>query len=203
MPDAAIITGDIVNFTLLPAGMAKKMIAQMINVLHPYKAEFYRGDSFQAYIKDPAIALELVFRLRAVARSFQASCDIRASIGIGKVNTPVRTLRTANSPAFILSGRTFDELNGEQRLLIRSQNSKANIGFNIIAYFADFIFQRLTVKQAEVVLQLLENRTQMQAAKKLKKAQATINQLAQSAGWVEIEKLIAEYKQVIVQFNIV
>ena len=203
MAVAAIITADIVNSTLLDPASVKKMISQLSVVLGDNNIEFYRGDSFQAYIKNPAMALELICQVRTIARSFHNSCDIRASIGIGEVKPNVRLLSTANSSAFILSGRAFDELNKDQLLLIRSEDEKANISFDIIAYFADHILQRLTVKQAEVVFQLLNKRTQTQVSKKLKKAQATINQLAKSAEWDGIEKLIESYKQVIVQFNIV
>lgn len=199
----AIITADVVNFTLLDFVTEKKMISLLTNVVADNKVEFYRGDSFQVNVKDPGMALEIVFRLRAAARSIHPSCDVRASIGIGKANTHIRTLKIASGQAFILSGRSFDDLETEERLLIRSENQLANVAFNLISYFADYFLQRLTNKQAEVVLQLLSNQTQVQAAKKLKKTQPTINQLAKSAGWPEIRKLIEGYGQVIAQFDIV
>lgn len=203
MPIAAVITGDIVNSTLLAPILEKRMVAQLSIILNDHKFEFYRGDSFQAYIKDSAEALELVFQLRAVARSYSFIHDVRASIGIGYVDAPVRTLRTAASEAFVLSGRAFDQLTEPQRLWIQSTKEEANIAFRVIAYYADFISRRLTSKQAEVILELLKEHTQIEAAKKLKKAQATINRHAQAAGWPEIERLINEYKQVITQFKIV
>jgi hypothetical protein len=202
MPVAAIITGDIVNFTLSTPPLAKKMIVQLSSVLERHKFEFYRGDSFQVYVKDPSIALELILRLRSVAKNIHSLHDVRASIGIGQVDSPVRTLGAANSEAFILSGRAFDELGKEQRLLIRCNDPKANIALDVIAYFADFILQQVTSSQAEVLLQLLNDQTQAQAAKKLKKAQATVNQLAKSGGWPQLQQLIDEYKRVITQFDL-
>jgi hypothetical protein len=203
MAVSAVITGDIVNSTLLAPILKKKMVAQLGVVLRNHKFEFYRGDSFQAYIKEPAGALELVFQLRAVARSYSFIHDVRASIGIGRVNIPIRTLKTAASEAFILSGRAFDQLTEPQRLRIQSAKEEANAVFRVIAYYADFISSRLTSKQAEVILELLKEHTQAAAAKKLKKAQATINKHAQAAGLTEIEKMINEYKQVITQFKMV
>src|SRR5882672_9177406 len=97
MPVAAVITGDIVNSTLLVPKLEKKMIAQLSVLLKHHKFEFYRGDSFQVYIKDPSEALELLFRLRTQARCYSFIHDVRGSIGIGKMNTPLRDLRTATS----------------------------------------------------------------------------------------------------------
>ncbi|HSU28088.1 MAG TPA: hypothetical protein VLJ68_06890 [Chitinophagaceae bacterium] len=200
MSISAVITGDIVNSTLLVSpAIEKKLITQLSAVLKEHKFEFYRGDSFQAYIRNPDEALELVFQLRAIARSFSFIHDVRASIGIGKAATPVRNLRTATSEAFILSGRSFDRLGDEIRLSIESPDPEANTAFRVIASYADFISKRLTSKQAEVVSELLKEHTQTETAKKLKKAQATVNKHAQAAGWSEIEKLIYEYKQVIHQ----
>src|ERR1700704_5994059 len=108
MAVTAIITGDIVNYTMLDPAKAKILIRQLENISATEKIEFYRGDSFQVYMKNPVQALTQVFRLRAVARSIHPECDIRASIGIGEISSPLRALKTANSPAFVLSGRAFD-----------------------------------------------------------------------------------------------
>lgn len=202
MSVSAVLTADIVKFTRLSPVLKKRMIAKLAVVLKKYKFEFYRGDSLQVYIKNPGEALELAFRLRSVARSFSFVNDVRVSIGIGKVVTQPRTLRTATGEAFVLSGRAFDQLKGGQNLWIQSSNENANIAFRVIGYYSDSIFRRLTSKQSEVVTELLNENTQIQAAKKLKKAQATVNKHAQAAGWAEIEKLISEYKQVINQFNL-
>jgi len=203
MPVAAVITGDIVNSTLLAPKLEKKMIAQLGVLLKHHKFEFYRGDSFQVYIKDPSEALELLFRLRAQAWCYSFIHDVRGSIGIGKMNAPLRDLRTATSEAFVLSGRAFDQLSGDQRMLVQSANKEANTAFRVIAYYGDFIFKRLTSKQAEVVLELLKENTQTEAARKLKKSQATVSKHLQAAAWYEMQKLIIEYKQVITQFKIV
>ncbi len=48
----AVITGDIVNSTLLDPQQEKKLIKKLSEILEPHKYEFFRGDSFQAFIKD-------------------------------------------------------------------------------------------------------------------------------------------------------
>lgn len=202
MPVAAVITADIVNSTASATAMGKKLVTQLSAVLKNHRFEFYRGDSFQVYTKDPLAALKLSFQLRATAKKLSGIYDVRISIGIGKVVTPVRTLRTANSEAFVLSGRMFDQLKDDQRLWIQSANANASIAFRVIANFSDYILKRLTSKQAEVVVELLKEQTQTQISKKLKREQSTINKHAHSAGWPELEKLLYDYEQVIIQFKL-
>ena len=67
----------------------------------------------------------------------------------------------------------------------------------MLSQFVDYLFQRLTVKQAAVVFELLMKRTQIETAKKLKKTQATINKHTQAAGWREIENLLEDFENCI------
>lgn len=196
MPTGAIITADIVNSTMLIGNTEKKLTEQLSKVLSSYKYEFYRGDSFQVYIKDPKIALTVLLRLRLTARKFSHLNDIRAGIGIGKVDLPVRKLSTVTNEAFILSGRAFDNLSKtENRLIIECVNPTANHAFKVISYFVDYLLKGLTEKQAEVLFELIDNNTQKDTAKNLGKSVSTINKHAQTSGWYELARVIDEYKQ--------
>ena len=53
----AILTGDIVNSTRLGPGREKKLMKTLQQIFNKYKLEFYRGDSFQAFLDDATIAL--------------------------------------------------------------------------------------------------------------------------------------------------
>ena len=198
---AAAITADIVNFSLLPLGTGKKLVTQISNIIQEYTFEFYRGDSLQIYCKDASAALDLVCKIRTTARNMNGIYDVRASIGIGKVNTPIKNIKTAGGEAFVLSGRAFDQLNA-QNLQIISGDEKANISLQLISGFCDYLLKKMTSKQAEVVLKLLEGKTQTVAAESLMKSQSTINKHAKSANWNEIEKLLALYKKTIIQFKL-
>jgi hypothetical protein len=171
-------------------------------VLKDQKLEFYRGDSFQANIKDPRIALELVLKIRAAAKSISTSLDVRASIGIGNIPSRVTDLRTSTSEAFVLSGRGFDELQSDSRLTITSNRNEANLALKVIALYCDFIFRGLTSKQAAVLFELLQRSTQVEIAKKLKKSQATINRHAQSASWADLEMIMDQYEKIITHFHL-
>ena len=199
----AVLTGDIVNSTLLNEAKEKKLSNALREVFTGHKMEFFRGDSFQAYIKEPAQALRLALMARALAVSLYKeensfSTDVRISIGIGQVSNPVRSLKTARGEAFILSGRRFDEISTtEQRLAIEINNPLANEGMQVIADYLNAIFDGLTGKQAEVIFELLKGEMQKAVARKLKKTKSTIHQRMAAGRWPEIEKLLKRYENII------
>jgi len=199
MKKGAVVTADIANYTRLSPTEQKKLIKIILAEAKPNKLEFYRGDSFQVYLKRSRESLKLVAALRTAAKkinqeSMMPLADVRASIGIGNVNGPIRTLKTATGGAFVLSGRGFDTLAGSsQKLIIQSDLEEINPTLRLIANFIDYLMDRLTSKQAEVVFELLNGQSQIEVAKILHRSQATISQHLQSAGWREIEKLLEEF----------
>jgi hypothetical protein len=203
---SAVITADIVNSTQLAKANYKKLLKNLELLFGEYQYEFFRGDSFQVFLKSPGEALAVLLKARTAAIRLSentSSSDIRASIGIGTVKLPVKSIQTAIGDVFVLSGRAFDKLEKEERLSIVSdeRNKAVNIGLVVISQFIDYLFQRLTFKQAAVVYELLMNRTQTETALRLQKSQATINKHTQAAGWPELEKLLAEYKDLISQIQ--
>jgi len=195
---SAVITADIVNSTLISADLQKKLKEELANVLLSHKYEFYRGDSFQIFVKNPKQALQIVLQMRVAARKISHLNDIRTSIGIGQANPNLKKLNTSTDEPFILSGRAFDELaKSERRLIIQSTNNIVNIGLNVVSYFIDYLFKALTQKQSEVLFELLAENTQLKAAKKLKKSQSTINKHAQSAGWNDLLNILTEYEKLV------
>jgi len=200
---SAVITADIVNSTKLSKAEYKKLIKSLTAILQNHQHEFFRGDSFQVLTKSPNEALKILLQTRAVAMKLSESttpiADIRGSIGIGHVKFPVKNFQTASGDVFILSGRAFDKMEKDQRLIIvcNEKNEAVNSGLKVISQFIDYLFQRLTFKQAVVLYELLLDRTQVDAAKKLKKSQPTVHKHSQAAGWNEIEKLLEEYQNLI------
>jgi hypothetical protein len=203
MTPGAVITADIVNSTRLSKAENKKLMKNLADIFQEHQHEFFRGDSFQVFIKSPNEALQILLQTRTAAMKLSGSsmpvADIRASIGIGQVKLPVKSFQTATGDVFILSGRAFDKMAKMERTLIitNEKNKAVNLGLKLVSEFIDYLFQRLTFKQAGVVYELLLDRTQIETAKRLKKSQATVHKHAQAAGWPEIEKLLADYKNLI------
>lgn len=205
----AVLTGDIVNSTKLSAAKSAAL-GRKLQALFAKEAvvfEFYRGDSFQAYVKDPAQALQLALLSRTAAIKLskddkQVLSDVRISIGIGAVTTAVRSLKTAKGEAFVLSGRKFDEMIKEQqRLAITSTNDLANLALQMMANYLNAIFKDMTGKQAEVIFELLKGGLQKEVASKIKKTKSTIHQRITAGRWPEIEILLQQYQQIILQLT--
>ncbi|MEJ7588973.1 MAG: hypothetical protein WKI04_15565 [Ferruginibacter sp.] len=207
MATRAVITGDIVNSTKLTAVKEKHLVKVLQQVLLPHQFEFYRGDSFQVYQKEPANALKTALLCRTAAASISLAStadpsDVRISIGIGQVKATIKTLGTAKGEAFTLSGRAFDAIaKTGKRLVFATGNPLANEGLQVIADYIDSIFKGMTGKQAMVIFELLQGETQQRVAEKLKKSKSTINQHVSSGRWEEIEKLLQQYENIINQLS--
>ena len=109
MAASAVITADIVNSTKLTREEEKKLLQAITAIFKENLFEFYRGDSFQAFIDKPTQALSIALQLRTAAIRMPqpnplARHDIKLSIGIDKVQKPVKSIRNARGEAFILSG---------------------------------------------------------------------------------------------------
>jgi hypothetical protein len=207
MATQAVLTGDIVNSSRLVPATEKKLQKLLQQLLLPYKFEFYRGDSFQAYLKDAGAALQTALLCRTAAigilqeKSFFSS-DVRISIGIAKTKPPVKTLGSARGETFILSGRAFDEIVKEDtRLAIVTTNKLANVGLQVLADYTNAILKNMTGKQAIVIFELLKGQTQQQVAAKFKKSKSTINQHVNAGNWPEVEKLLQQYDNIINQLS--
>jgi hypothetical protein len=204
----AVLTGDIVNSTKLFESHEEKLVNALTLFFKNYTHEFYRGDSFQVYVKQPKKALRLALVCRALAigitgqEETEISGDVRIGIGIGEINNPVHKLGTAKGEAFLLSGRQLDALQidlggSDRRLAISCGDDKVNIGFQVMADYLDNIYKGMTGKQAAVIVELLSGTTQQQLTVTLNKSKSTISQLANAGRWPEIERLLHQYEELV------
>lgn len=199
----AVITGDIVNSTKLRPEEHRKLVSALQKLMEPHKYEFYRGDSFQLVVKDgsKAMALILLCRATSIAISKATECDIRMSVGLGNAALPIKKLSTAQGEAFVLSGRVFDKLSDSSKRLAISIGGKGkeafSIGFESIADYIDSIFNSMTAKQAEVIVELLKGRTQQEVVEKSGKSKSTISQFVSAGRWPEIEKLCNQFEKLV------
>ena len=199
----AVLTGDIVNSTLLEPSLEKKLLKLLQHILSDHKQEFFRGDSFQAYIKESPQALRIALQCRTAAIGLQpdqspAVSDVRISIGIGQVESPVRTLATAKGEAFLLSGRALDAMDKtEGRLIIIIENKLTNYAFSVMSDYINSIYKQMTPKQAEVIFELLKGYSQQHVAEKLNRSKSTISQHVTAGRWDEIENILKKYQEIV------
>ena len=89
----------------------------------------------------------------------------------------------------------------EKRLAIATSHMLANIGLEVICDYTNAIFSALTRKQAEVIFELLQGKTQQMVADKFKKSKSTIHQHVNAGRWPEIEILLQQYENIINQIS--
>ena len=133
----AVLTGDIVNSTLLPPQREKKLLNILDTIMKGHRHEFFRGDSFQTYLHDAGEALKTALLCRTAAIALDPNADkvltdVRVSIGIGEVVSPIGSLATAKGEAFLISGRALDALQKtEGRLIIVTENKITALAFEV------------------------------------------------------------------------
>jgi hypothetical protein len=202
----AVITADIVNSKKLGPDALNNLTDRLRELINANKVKFlsfYRGDSFQCYCIDPYPAFILALKLRCEAKIFQTGkvkglTDLKISLGIGSIDTPVTSINRAMGQAFIISGEELEKLvSKERRFIIKSENPEINIALDAISFFSDYIFGSLSFKQAEVLQYLLNDLKQTEIAAILRKSQSTVNRHVQALGWSELEHLFDLYNQCI------
>lgn len=198
----AVLTADIVHSTQLQPDDLKALLETEEELLAGTRFEFYRGDSFQAYLSNAAAALRLVLQLRTAARRLnqqygEGLIDVRCAVGLAAGDPPPEPVGTASGPAFLLSGRSFDALVNGACLAIVSEHAEANLSLDLVARFADHLLRQLTGRQAAVIFELLGDRSQQEVARVLGKSPATISQHVHSGAWPELERLLRDYSTLI------
>lgn len=199
----AVLTGDIVNSTGLEPSLEKKLVKQLQGILANHKHEFFRGDSFQSYINEPCMALRLALLCRTAAIGLQPDqwpplSDVRISIGLGHVDSPVSTLATAKGEAFLLSGRALDSMGkSEGKLIIITENKMTNYTFGLMSDYINSVYKQMTPKQAVVIYELLLGNSQQHVAEKLNRSKSTISQHVTAGRWDEIENILKKYEEIV------
>ena len=79
--------------------------------------------------------------------------------------------------------------------MITSTNAVVNIGLELLGNYIDTLFNRITARQAATIFELLSGYTQKEAARRLKKSQATVNQHLQAANWPTIKNILDKFEQ--------
>lgn len=155
-----VITGDIVDSSLIPNEWKSTIISVLENVISDFnpsassKLEMFRGDSFQIVVGDKSMALTIAIAIRAALRARTPDqedlWDARISVGVGEVSFESDSILTSDGEAFRLSGREFDAL-GKRRLSVLTSSENINDELKVTTSFADEFITRWTARQAEVV----------------------------------------------------
>lgn len=121
---AAVLTGDIVasrraTKSDLDDGLsALRDAAQAFGPRHGFSLRFtrYRGDGWQVYLADPALALRTMVFLRARLKASVKGLDTRVAAGLGEADIGHDSdLSAATGDAFFRSGEALDAI-GDHRM---------------------------------------------------------------------------------------
>lgn len=200
----SVITGDIINSR--KAADPGEWLGRLKTTFKtegptPKVWEVTRGDSFQIEIAQPENVLLKALHIKATVKRIPG-LDVRMAIGIGTKSYDAPKISEANGDAFVRSGRLFDQLK-KNTLAISSPWEDVDRVINMCLELALLTVDRWTPNSAEIVALTIENpsKTQLELANILQISQGRISERQQRAGYDELMKLEAYFKESIQQKN--
>ncbi|SHF62814.1 hypothetical protein SAMN02745148_03140 [Modicisalibacter ilicicola DSM 19980] len=202
MATIGVLTGDVVGSQRIKdksrLGSTLDRVLELLENRFDALSDRYRGDGFQVVLPDPANSMTAAVLLRAAlieqSPSRQAMWDARIAVGVGTGEVPdPQHFAQADGQAFILSGRRLDELSDTtDRLAIVTSSPELDVTLTLVTRFADDILSHWSRFSAEVVsLSLLHDESQQALARRLGRAQPTINRRLAAARWPLIRDYLA------------
>jgi hypothetical protein len=204
----SIITGDIVASTEVRTEWRDSLLNTIreatdeMKSLSELELEFFRGDSFQMVVHQPAVALKIAVLLRAALRAAtpQGSntvWDARMAIGVGTISYQSESIVVSDGEAFRLSGRALDEME-KNRLAVRTGWEDVNDEMAVGTAFADDVISSWSVPQAQVVyVTLLHPIAQKELAARMHKSAQSVSKLLNAAKEDLIRRYLERYQSLI------
>lgn len=198
--NAAVLTGDIIRSSDLAPEKREQLqaalseaFAEAQRLIPSFRAEQFRGDSFQAIIDtQPEEALRTLLLITAFLhiRGF----GVRIALGLGTVTYESDSILTSDGSAFQASGPALDDLKKKNQLLaVAGPSDSFNQEWRVHALSLDYLLARWTVPQAEAVLGQLQGLTQEETARRLHIKQPAVQQRLQAVGWPVMEAILERF----------
>lgn len=207
----AVITGDIVGSTKLSVESRDFSLSSIESTFKYVQSThrdinadhvIYRGDSFQAVISNPSIALEVSVMIRSTLRAFNNQLDARVAVGIGTIDyRHGKTISEWDGEAFRRSGPVLDEMKGDRRLQITTPWKDVDAELRIELALLDLIIRKWSRPQSEAIRLQLQGHTQERMANELGISQPAIQQRLRSAGASPLTDMIQRF-QTLIEVNI-
>lgn len=209
----AVLTGDVINSSDAKGEEKDKLIHLLKEAFEAVTKkstaktsspsfDIFRGDSFQGVLANPAEALKAALIIRTTlirnhSKNEKTDWDARIAIGIGSIDYLPENISEGDGPAFRNSGPVLDELKGDYKFAITESSAKYNHEFKTCCAFLDAVINKWTPPQAEMVYQLLLNKTKKEIGKELDISQAAVHYRVKAAGWFAIKEFLTRYETVI------
>jgi hypothetical protein len=198
---AAVLTGDVISSSAISTSKRKKLLTAMNDatkmasgILPDFKPEIFQGDSFQGYTvtkTQEALRATLVIILYMRMEGF----GIRMSIGMGAITFESGNSLTSDGTAFHQSGRNMEILKKKDLMLaLGIDNEALQTEWDVHNTTLNFSLKRCTVLQAAALFQMLDKKTQQEAANILHVKQPAIQQRLQAVGWPVIQSILTRFE---------
>ncbi|WP_157504653.1 hypothetical protein [Dyadobacter beijingensis] len=195
----AVITADMVNYTQFSREESAAWLEEMLVILHQHpafkwalKPEIYRGDSFQAVLKNPGEVMRAAILARACVRKHAPNADMRIAIGVGKTELLTDRPGTSDGEAFRLSGHLADTIR-QQKARIGIALPRPSESLTATLNLLETVIENWTVSQSQVIEALLQGKNITQIAEMLSISQPAASQRVSSAKWWAIESFLANF----------
>jgi len=200
-----VITGDVIDSTLLDAADRKRMNRSMqklgeVLVQGGYRMnaqETFRGDSFQLVLKESSRVMEVALLLRAYMRGTELEgdqvLDVRLGIGLGPIEFKAKSQNASDGTAYRYAAKALDQTvkNNLANIWIKTGIEELDENLNSINVAWETIISRWTVAQSKSMLRALQGYVHQDIANQLKVTQSTITRSLQSADEKAIQYLKA------------
>ncbi len=218
----SVISGDIIAFTSLN-NKNKRYIESKISKLFTNLSSKYavfcrlvKGDYMECVVEKPEHSLEIALQLKTFIKSLELENEqtnkrfkyfknygIRLAVSIGTLNRYDKKKGIIDGEAIYMSGRKINDesTHDKKRVVIKntfffiSKNEKWNEEFQAFFALFDFILNKATAKQCEVLFYKLQGFSEKEISKKMQITQPVVNQHSLSVGWNSIETAIKHYRQ--------
>lgn len=192
-----VLAGDII-------GSKKNQPDDYLKIIEPILKKYskknmfqiYRGDSFQAWIKEPEMALHCVIELKAALKR-SSTLDVRIAIGLGDIELIENNIAKSTGSALTNSGELLDTLKAKEQEIMVCSDSTIDHYMNIILKLALLYMNSWTENGAATVYEMFKHPhiTQEELGKKLGVQQATASRRLDRANWQETQELLNIFKR--------
>jgi hypothetical protein len=196
----AVLTGDIIRSSDLNPERRQTLqptlahtFSEVGRVIPGFRAEQFRGDSFQAVIdKNPETALRALLLIQALLHI--DGFGVRIALGLGDIAYKSDSILTSDGSAFQLSGPALDDLKKKnQPVAILSPSESFNREWRVHSLSLGYLLQRWTIPQAEAIRWQLQGLTQEQTATELSVRQPAVQQRLQATGWIVMDAILERF----------
>ncbi|WP_342087197.1 SatD family protein [Dyadobacter sp. OTU695] len=195
----AVITADMVNSTQFPREESTAWLEELLAILHQNQAfkwmlkpEIYRGDSFQAVLKNSDEVMRMAILARACIRKHAPNADMRIAIGIGKTEQLTDRPGTSDGEAFRLSGHLADKIR-QQKARIGIALPKPSEPLSATLNLLETVIEDWTVAQSQVIEALILGKNVTQIAEMLSISQSAASQRISASKWWAIESFLTNF----------